>query len=209
MASAFSSAEVGHRWSPKLLLALPASCFKWARSQYLLNQVSGLPRAPAERRPRTSTEGMRDPPGVRHAAVWRGENTARSSPRTNRRGRARVGVRDLGPTGPSPHASLAKDSRSPQLPPRLRRGCLFPAQPGRDPPPPAARPRPFRRRPRPRPAPPRARLRVFSAPAPAESTLDALRSPTGPACGGRRDGGKMAAAAGYWRRLPQSRSRRR
>lgn len=63
-------------------------------------------------------------------------------------------------------------------------------------------------------APPPARptasraLRSFS-PRAATSSPDALRSPTGLAGRGRRDGGKMAAEAGYWRRLPQSRSRRR
>lgn len=86
--------------------------------------------------------------------------------------------------------------------------------PAGGPAPPHGGPRPSRPRdsrgPRPRPRP-------SASPAPSSFQpagghvlpRDALRSPTGLAGRGRRDGGKMAAEAGYWRRLPQSRSRRR
>lgn len=181
---------MGHRWPPQLLPALPASCFKRARSKYLLNKVNGLSWAPAERPPRTSTEGMRGPPGVRHAGAWR-ERTLRA-PRPGPTGEEKLesGFAISAPRGQVHTLPLAKESRSSQLPPRLRRECLSQRSPA------ATR---LRRRHGHAPsglgpAPPRARLRVSSAPARAESTLDALRSPTGPGCGGaegrREDGGR-------------------
>lgn len=96
----------------------------------------------------------------------------------------RVSVRDINPTRckftpPFRQSEAAFPTRGP-----LESRTALPLQPGSVPPLRTGQARPFRLKPRPRPRPAARSAPVLSAPGPAASTLDALRSPTGTVEGG-------------------------
>lgn len=137
-----------------------------------------------------------------------GEYSTRPSPKTNRRGRESLSWR-YQPHSVQVHASLPSERGN------LPNSCPARGQ-NRSSTPAGQRPSSADSSDTPLPgeAPPRPRPAARSAPGPLSAgpgCVHPRRSEVtyGDGRGGRRDGGKMAAEAGYWRRLPQSRSRRR
>lgn len=142
------------------------------------------PRGPAERLPENQPEGNTGSARWSHTPMFRGgEYSTRPRPKTNRQGRESLSSR-YQPHSVQVHASIPSEggSLSNSRPARIR--TALPLQPGSVPPLRTGQARPFRLKPRPRPRPAARSAPVLSAPGPAASTLDALRSPTGTVEGG-------------------------
>lgn len=142
------------------------------------------PRGPAERLPENQPEGNTGSARWSHTPMFRGgEYSTRPRPKTNRQGRESLSSR-YQPHSVQVHASILSEGGSlpNSRPARVQNGSSTPAGQRPSSAHRSGTPLPAEAPPRPRPAARSAP--VLSAPGPAASTLDALRSPTGTVEGG-------------------------
>lgn len=167
------------------------------------------PRGPAERLPENQPEGNTGSARWSHTPMFRGgEYSTRPRPKTNRQGRESLSSR-YQPHSVQVHASIPSEGGSllNSRPARVQNGSSTPA--GQRP---SSAHRPGTPLPAeaPPPAPPRGEIGASPlSSGPGRVHPRRAEVTYGDGRGGRRDGGKMAAEGGYWRRLPQSWSRRR